>query len=429
DGPRGAGGRAEPGTAGAGLGARRRLGARDAGSVGGPAESPAEGRGEPSAGGWIGSGDQPRRDPRAGLSAGGGAGAGGVGAAGAIGRHVLAEARALARLPAPPAEAPNVLFIVLDTVRARSLSLYGYARDTTPELSRWARRGIRFDRAAAPACWTFPSHCSFFTGRWPFELNAHWQLVLNTPHPTLAEFLAARGYATAGLVANTSYCSAESGMSRGFAHYEDYPLSPLTILGSTEIGRWVSRNVLSYGDYYGQKWILFQSRDADGINRAFLDWMSGRRGDQRPFFAFLNYMDAHEPFVVPVEHTPRFGQRPGSRRDYEMLLGYWDRDKTQISPPDVSLARDGYDDFIAFPDPRVGALLDDLDRRGVLEKTVVIITSDHGEEFGERGIFDHGYSLYLDAVHVPLVILAPGAPAGRVVAEPVSLRDLPATII
>jgi arylsulfatase A-like enzyme len=187
--------------------------------------------------------------------------------------------------------------------------------------------------------------------------------------------------------------------------------------------------VLSYRDFYGQKWVLYQSRDARGINHAFLDWLSGRRGGGRPFFAFLNYLDAHEPYLVPGEHTARFGTAPGSRWEHEMLLNYWDRDKTQISPRDVALARDGYDDCIAYLDGRVGALLDELDRRAALEETVVIITSDHGEEFGERGVFDHGYSLYLDAVHVPLVILAPTAPAGRAVAEPVSLRDVPATVL
>jgi arylsulfatase A-like enzyme len=357
------------------------------------------------------------------------AGALAIVAAVTIGRQALAESRALARLPAPPSGAPNVLLIVMDTVRARSLSLYGSARDTTPQLTRWAARGVRFDRAVAPACWTFPSHCSLFTARWPFELNAHSQLVLNTSHPTLAEFLAARGYRTAGFAANTSYCSAESGLGRGFARYDDYPLSPETILGSTALGRWITQNVFSYRDFYNQKWILYQSRDARRINRAFLDWAPRRRGEDRPFFAFLNYLDAHEPYLVPEEHTARFGVRPGSRREYEMLLGYWDLDKTHISPRDVELARDGYDDCIAFLDGQVGSLLDELERRGVLDQTVVIITSDHGEEFGERGVFDHGYSLYLDAIHVPLVILAPTAPAGRSIAAPVSLRDLPATVL
>jgi len=347
-----------------------------------------------------------------------------------IGRQVLAESRAVSRLPAPPpAGAPDVLFIVLDTVRAANLSLYGYPRETTPQLTRWAKRGVQFDWAVAPSCWTYPSHCSFFTGRWPRELNSHWQLVLDTRAPTLAEFLTARGYRTAAFVANTRYCSYETGLDRGFAHFEDYPLSPQTILGTTAVGRWLAKNVLCYRDFYNRKWVQYQSRDARGINRAFLDWLSRQPRGERPFFAFLNYLDAHGPFLAPADHAPRFGIRPSSRRDYEALLDFWDRDKAQVESRDVAMARDGYDDCISFLDGQVGKLLDELDRRGVLANTLVIITSDHGEEFGENGLFDHGHSLYLNEVHVPLVILSPAAPSGRVVIDPVSLRDLPATIV
>ena len=96
---------------------------------------------------------------------------------------------------------------------------------------------------------------------------------------------------------------------------------------------------------------------------------------------------------------------------------------------DILMARDCYDDCIAFLDEQLGRLLDELERQGLLDNTVVIITSDHGEAFGDHGLFGHGPSLYLDEIGVPLVILSPGAPAGRVVDEPVSLRDLPATVV
>jgi arylsulfatase A-like enzyme len=349
------------------------------------------------------------------------------------GGPVVAEYRALARLPAAPSGAANVLLIVMDTVRAESLSLYGYTRDTTPQLARWAKRGVRFDWALAPASWTFPSHCTLFTGLWPYQLNAHWHLVLDAPRPTLAEFLRARGYLTAGFAANTSYCSYESGLDRGFAHYEDYPLSLQTILATTAPGRWIAMNVLmnllNPDDYYSRKWLQLRSRDAQGINRAFLDWLSRQKRADRPFFAFLNYMDAHEPFLPPREYVAKFGVQPRGRGESEMLLHYWDIDKTHLSPRDTALNRDGYDDCIAYLDQQIGAMLDELDRRGVLENTLVIITSDHGEEFGEHRVFNHGYSLYLHETHVPLVILSGTVPAGRAVAEPVSLRDVPATII
>lgn len=343
-------------------------------------------------------------------------------------RDAAAERGARARLPAPPSQAPNVLLVVMDTVRAESLGLHGYARDTSPNLSRWARAGVQFRWAMSPAPWTFPSHCSFLTGRWPTALDAHWKPVLDSNVPTVAEFLAGRGYLTAGFAANTFWCSYESGLDRGYVHYEDYPLTPATILGCTQPGRWLLENLRDPGDYCAAKWSRAQSRDAAGINRAFLDWLSREQGSGRPFFAFLNYLDAHEPFLPPRDGGLRFGLRPGSAAESRMLLEYWDRDKRTLRPRDVELARDAYDDCIAALDRQVGALLDQLDRRGVLANTVVIVTSDHGEEFGEHGVFNHGFSLYAPEVHVPLLILGPSIPAGRAVDRPVGLRDLPSTI-
>jgi len=339
------------------------------------------------------------------------------------------ESQAVAQLPAPPAGAANVLLIVMDTVRAESLGLYGYTRDTTPHLTRWAKRGVRFEWALAPAPWTFPSHCSFMTGQWPSTLGAHWLPTLNPAYPTLAEILASRGYLTAGFAANTFWCSYESGMDRGFAHYEDYPLTPRTILGSTLPGRWILENTLNSHDFHGVKWIRSQSRDAAAINQSFLDWLSRERHRERPFFAFLNYLDAHEPFLPPEGKGDHFGLRPKSPSDSKMLLEYWDRDKLKLSERDVELARDSYDNCIVALDRQIGTLLDELDRRGVLRDTLVIITSDHGEQFGEHGVFNHGFSVYAQEVHVPLLIISRDAPPGVSISEPVSLRDLPATVV
>jgi arylsulfatase A-like enzyme len=343
-------------------------------------------------------------------------------------RQTLAESRALEALPPAPAKAPNVLLVVMDTVCADHLGIYGYARDTTPHLARWAKRAVQFDWAVAPAPWTFPSHGSFMTGHWPSTLGAHWQPTLDPQYTTLAAFLASRGYHTAGFAANTFWCSYESGMDHGFIHYEDYPLSPRTILASTMPGRWLVEQLRSPRDYYGVKWVRAQSRDAALINQSFLNWLSRDRHQGRPFFAFLNYLDAHEPFVPPISPATHFGRQALSSHDQNMLLQYWDRDKLTMSPRDLELARDSYDTCIAALDRQVGALLDELERRDVLQETLVIITSDHGEAFGEHGVFNHGFSLYSAEIHVPLLIISPTGPAGTTVHDPVSLRDLPATV-
>jgi len=344
------------------------------------------------------------------------------------GREAVRNYRAETSLPAPNAGARNVILIVWDTVRASNLSLYGYPRNTTPNLVAWARKGVRHTMALAPAPWTYPSHSSFFTGQWPYQLNSQWNYTLDATYPTLAEYLASRGYQTVGFVANTRCCSYETGLDRGFAHYEDYPLTPQFLLGRTVPGSWFLKNILSRGDYYDSKWIDLQSRDARGTNAAFLHWLGRWRRD-RPFFAFLNYFDAHDPYVPPAEFSGRFGFRPKSAEDYQFLFDFRDvpKDKKQIR--NIFMARDCYDDSIAFLDDQLGRLLDALRSQGLLENTLVIITGDHGESFGDHSVFRHGSALYIDQIAVPLVILSPAAPAGRTVTTPVSLRDLPATVV
>jgi arylsulfatase A-like enzyme len=352
----------------------------------------------------------------------------GVLAALSSGRQAIRERLAVVGLPPPPPGARNVLLIVWDTVRADNLTPYGYVRNTTPNLARWAREGVSYNRAVAPAPWTYPSHSCFFTGQWPFQLNSQWKFPLDTPDPTVAEYLASRGYQTAGFVANTTYCSYESGLDRGFAHFEDFPLTPRSLLGRTVPGTWILMHILFRGRFHQMKWIGLQSRGAHGTTEAFVGWLRQRRPD-RPFFAFLNFFDAHAPYVPPPGYQGRFGIRPKPPRDFDFLFSCMHIDIKTMLKRDLHLARDCYDDCIAFLDEQLGRLLDQLRRQGLLDNTVVIITSDHGEAFGDHGHLGHGPSLHLDEIGVPLVILSPGAPAGRVVESPVSLRDLPATVI
>jgi arylsulfatase A-like enzyme len=344
------------------------------------------------------------------------------------GRQAIREYRALSSLPPPQPNARNVVLMVWDTVRAHNLSPYGYPRNTSPNLARWARKGVRFNLALAPAPWTFPSHSCFFTGLWPFQLNSQWKFTLDASHPTLAGYLASRGYQTAGFAANTSYCSYETGLDRGFAHYEDYPLTPQSFLGRTIPGNWILNNFVSPSDHHNRKWIRFQSRDAGGINQAFLDWLPRRRPD-RPFFAFLNYFDAHEPYFPPPSFAARSRRGPRSPRDYQFLVDYARLNKNRVDPADVLMARDSYDLCIAFLDEQLGRLLNELAAQRLLDNTLVIITSDHGEAFGDHQVFGHGTSVYMDEIAVPLVILSPDVQSGRLVTDPVSLRDLPATIV
>jgi arylsulfatase A-like enzyme len=344
-----------------------------------------------------------------------------------LGHEVLEEELTLARLPQAGAGRPNVLLVVLDTVRAESLSLHGYARPTTPHLKALATRGIRFDQARATAPWTLPSHASMFTGRWPHELSARVDRPLDATYPTLAEYLRDRGYATAGFVANTFFCNHWYGLGRGFVHYEDTAVTPVEIIRSSGLGRRLVKGLGSLSRNRPNAY--FQRKDAPTINQEVLRWLD-HRPDDRPFFAFLNYYDAHDPYLTEVEPTRAFGLRPRSKAELALLQNWHLCNKTKLTPHDIALARDCYDDCIAYLDGELGKLFEGLERRGLLASTLVVVTSDHGEEFNERNGFGHGHSLHHEVAQVPLMIVAPSLiPSGRVVTAPVSLRDLPATIV
>ena len=329
------------------------------------------------------------------------------------------ERRALAALPAARPGEPNILFLIWDTVRAPELELYGYPRPTTPNLDRLARRGVAFDYAISTAPWTLPSHAGMFTGLYPHQLSAGWTRPLDDRHPTIAEVLAAHGYVTAGFVANTFYTSRETGLARGMAHFEDFGFTPGNFLMSTALGRMLAndrplREAMGNVQLPGRK-------TADRIDGDFLRWL-GRRPAGHPFFAFLNYYDAHSPYLPPAPYDTLF---QAHRQDRKPLIWMgW-----LMTPAQVRAERDAYDASIAYLDSRLGTLVDSLRARGLLDNTIVVLAADHGEEFGEHGVFTHGNSLYIPSLHVPLVIVGPGVSPARRVPHMVSLRDIPATLL
>jgi arylsulfatase A-like enzyme len=301
---------------------------------------------------------------------------------------------------------PNLLVIVMDTVRADRLSSFGYARPTTPELDAFAREAIRFPRFYAPAPWTLPSHASLFTGSFPARHGAtqeHWSLARR--HATLAEVLRDAGYATFAASANP-VVGPVSQLDQGFAVFR-------------EVWRESSK-------------VFEGGPAAHPVNRSFAAFL--RDADrERPFFAFLNYMDAHRPYTPPIEFLARFARaRPSSIAAARVGSRVW----TELylegpgPPEDVRLISDLYDAELAFLSASIGALLDELRRDGRYDATLVAITSDHGEHLGEHGLFDHVFSLYEPLLHVPLLLRLPGgARAGTTDARPGQLTDLLPTLL
>jgi arylsulfatase A-like enzyme len=345
-----------------------------------------------------------------------------------------------------PQEAPNILLIVMDTVAADHLTLYGYQRPTSPALDELAGRGSRFDAALSASSWTLPSHASMFTGRWPHELSVGWRTPLDSAAPTVAEFLRARGYATAGFIANTTYCASDSGLGRGYTVYRDYIFQELSPFKMAVMIRRSLEGLHTIGDVVGEAleldWLRagvkrlrerFETdrKEADVVSREFLDWQAHRPEPQRPFFAFLNYFDAHSPYQLSPRRVHRFGVKPSEEREYRLIQDWWTVDKSRVSPQELAFVFNSYDDCIAAIDEQIGRLFDQLGGRGALDRTWVLLVSDHGESFGEHaGVFLHGASLYQTELHVPLVVVPPpGTRIQPVIAETVSLRDLAATLV
>jgi arylsulfatase A-like enzyme len=349
-------------------------------------------------------------------------------AAGVFGIERFRERQALGKLPVIQAGAPNILLLVLDTVRSLNLSAYGYGRPTTPTMQALGERGVLFENAIATSSWTLPSHSSLFTGRFPFELTADWETPLSSEYRTLAEQLKSQGYLTGGFSANLAYVNRNYGLQQGFDRFEDYAVSWGEIISSSKLGRdlvnarWF-RWMTGYHDFLGRK-------SAADLTDAFLGWVGA--GKERPFFGFINFFDAHEPYLPPEPYDTRFVSSGTSRQNLNMLHLHHRAerlDKNQLTPAEVQREIDAYDGGIAYADAEIGRLLAELERRGLLANTVVIFTSDHGEQFGEHRLFEHGNSLYQPLVHVPLVLAGPRIPRGVRVKRPVSLRDIPRTVV
>lgn len=348
-------------------------------------------------------------------------------AAGVQLRKSMVERQSVAGLTAAPREAANVLFITLDTVRAPNMSVYGYSRPTTPHLEELSKSSVVFDHALAAASWTLPSHATMFTGRWSHELTADYATPLDATHTTLAEFFGKRGYETAGFVANYGYCGYETGLDRGFSRYEDYPISLGQMASSTALVRTIAdnfrlRRLIQNDEHLNRK-------TADDLNRDVLSWIDRERN--RPFFVFINYFDAHDPYLPPAPFDTRFG--PGRKLGKYSPVHHWFYDPAvghrNMDAEAVTEEIDAYDGALAYLDDRLNALFAALKERNLWNNTLVVITADHGEEFGEHRTFGHGNSLYLTSLHVPLMISFPGRiPGATRVHTPITLRDLPATI-
>lgn len=299
----------------------------------------------------------------------------------------------------------NVVLIVLDTVRADHLSCYGYPRPTTPELDAFAAGADRYVTARSTAPWTLPSHASLFTGKPAWQHGADARKLpggsvadavpLAPDETTLAEALAGAGYDTGAFVANKGYVNPRMGLDQGFAHFmnERYP--------------------------------------APQMSEQALTWLSGRN-PERPWFLFVNYMDAHRPYNTEPLPPERASQLPRPPAPGEpdavasldaLYLHVFQRD--EAPPPEmVQRVVDHYDLALANLDRGLGALFAELRARGQFDDALIVVTSDHGEFFGEHDLVEHSKDVYEQVLRVPLLVKRPGQTRGRVLPTPISLSDV-----
>ncbi|MDL1909427.1 hypothetical protein FBQ81_01855 [Chloroflexi bacterium CFX6] len=330
-----------------------------------------------------------------------------------------------ANLPAANAGAPNVIVIVVDTLRADHLSSYGYERDTGPFMDSLAAQGVRFENAIAPSSWTQPSHASMLTGRYTYEHQAE-TTPLDGTFPTIGEVMQANGYRTGGFSANTLFFTRRQGHGRGFLHFEDnYQSAPDAFFNSSIYG--------FIFDFYGlRKALNYEGVPtrvlASDINRSALDWID--RDPDKPFLVFMNYFDVHDPYTPPEPYRSKYASTPNPGG---LINGFVERYSPSLTPEQIQTEIEAYDGSISYVDDEIKNLFDELEARGLLDDTIVIVTSDvtsdHGESLGEHGLLQHSASLYLDEIHVPLIVWGPGyLPAGKTIETPVSLTTLPSTV-
>jgi arylsulfatase A-like enzyme len=343
---------------------------------------------------------------------------------------------------------PNILLIVMDSVRSSNLSCYGYHRPTTPNIDAFARQGTLFENTVSEGCWTLPVHTSLFTGL--YALNHGVTIsksALPENHPTLAHRLREAGYQTCCLTSN-AYISPNTGLTNGFDTVEEVwritsprgikrtkmsqlkmQLRKLGLIGAPLI---VALRLLSRlrRILKGQK--TKSDKGAALTNQLAEKWLANRSAD-KPFFLFINYMECHEKYEPTAPYDRKFMPQQYSKwrvsqvsPDKKHVLKGSEKRKKE----DVEIMTALYDGELNYLDQKISELLAALNSNSLLDDTVVVITSDHGDSLGEHNELGHRMVLYEQLVHVPLIVRYPKIfKSGDRVPNLVQLADLFPTLL
>jgi len=324
-------------------------------------------------------------------------------------RETLLKDRDAARAPEAVRNPPDIVLVVIDNLRADHLGVYGDANAHSPVIDRLAAEGTRFTRAVSASSWTRPSIASLFTSRLPSEHGAiAFGHDLGPELPTLAERLAAAGYHTVGISGNFIHITSETGMARGF---DAWRTVSIRVAASDAEDLWFGRRAPTGVE----------------IDQSVLAMVPPPGG--RPLFLYVHFMEPHVPFAPSrQQRLERFGDPAGGgapvRSEYltDLAAGRVVADEAERARI-LSL----YDAEIASVDEDLGTLLEGLAQRGY-RNLVVALVSDHGEEFGEHGMWFHGMQLYQESITVPIILHGGPVPVA-VRDEPVDLLDVPTTLL
>jgi arylsulfatase A-like enzyme len=328
-------------------------------------------------------------------------------------------------------EQPNIVLLVLDSVRAANLSCYGYSRPTTPNIDALAQQGTLYEEAISSGCWTLPVHASLFTGLYSLNHGLTTSKdALPEDHPTLARQLKRLGYQAASF-SNNAYVSAISGLTQGFDTVDDvWRVSNPRGIKRTGMGRLI-KQMERFGrpsrPFIGVARKLQRARAVVKRRRHKKD--KGARVTNQRLQKWLleepyNPPSPYDRRFMPKRFTQRRVARVGINKD---VMGRLSEPRGQ---EDIQILKALYDGQLSYLDDKLGELVRFIDAQESLADTVLIVTSDHGDCLGEHNHIGHRMSLYEPLLHVPLVVRYPGRfPAGRRVREQVSLIDLFPTIL
>ena len=345
---------------------------------------------------------------------------------------------------------PNIVLISLDTLRADRLSCYGHERETSPRIDALAREGVLCEGAVSTSSWTLPSHWSMLTG---LPVSVHgvcdeqlWnrraeegEVVLPSRGRFLGEELVEAGYATAGFY-SWLYLDPKFGLGPGFETYErlglfgyDHPSIKARADAARELEDPAEQVAVGRAlqAEYPELFDIGRPTATEVVDRS-LEWLRGQvaEGDGQPVFLFMHLFDAHDPYTPPEPFASMFGAGYEGPIDGREVTGEASLVQPGMAREDLDHLLALYDGGIAWVDSEVGRFLDGLAELGLEENTLVVITSDHGEEFFEHDRKTHRKQLYRESVHVPLVMRWPGRlPEGVRISGPTGIVDVAPTIL